>query len=847
MVQPIKQSEMPEWRKFLHHQTPAAPAKLKPNFFARVIRWSWQHAYAVLGFWLIAAIVATVMAIVFYQRPVGPALVYPTALISADSGAETFGRLTKLQVLTLSNSDPQELLQARDSVIAALLQRNDLFALVFAPGAGDFYDEQGMLYRPIEEVQARVAYALSLKPLFDAVKDAPESASMATLLGAMATAVTAGRDPQGLDGMMEEAAVAVQSLNIGEDHALDWAKIADLQVESLAKQLAIYILPREGKEVEARAYLANVVKASGVDSSLTGNTAISAAMPDAPKPIEKFRLLAALLMGAAFCALVLAIVLGRFSIAAVIFAPNLVLVPLGFALVFFIDGASWPSLWPVLTLAVLLPSAVSLGLVLSAAEHGSQAGLNNETALMVAAHHDGKILLMRGLLLASPFIGLVFLPLPLSLAKAALVAMLFPIAMAASFSLPPALSRIFAQPLDWRALQWLGPAHRGLFETGQWQFLSHVLGGLLIIGSLVFVIAAPRKTNVDASNDVTAVLVASDKAAAEQLIERLRLVPSAVMVQWLGSFLPEQASEKLASLQRLQGQFPRIEPVGFRNPVDVRDVVDTMQESLGQIAQSPSAGASLKQAAQEFRQSLVVLAATSDDSRLEKLDNRLFGGFNRIAEKADALAAFTPPNLETLPVGLHVLFGNAGGPFRLVVTPVDGVGPGQLAQTLDQLGFPVVHPAITAGKVDATRKATLTLWIGVSAALALVLLALAAQSVSKFTLSVLVGLAAAVALTGGEALWQQGWTLQWLLGLCVVCAWALSSLAASPPLQRATLISAVNVFLLPGLLLMMGVPLTLLGLEVPARQILPMAIDMLLVSIVIGLFQRHGAAERDFS
>ena len=847
-INPINQSDLQTWVPRLERLAPPPPplpAKLKPNAFARLARWSWRNAYLVLGFWMTVLLVATLAAAMLYQRPTGPTLAFPVAHTKPDAGAEAFRQLARLQVLTLANPDTQELVNARDGVLSALAGRSDLFAIAFAPGAGDFYDENGLLYRPLDEVQARVAYALSLKPLFEAVKNAPESASMATLLDAMATAVTQGRDPQGLDDMLSEAAVAVQALNIGEDQPLDWAKIADLEIENRAKQLSINILARQGKDVEAADYLSKISKATGVETALVGNAVTDDTKPKVPMPVEKFRLMAALLMGALFAALLLAIVFGRLVISVVALAPAIIMAPLSFAIALRLGGASWPSLWPIIVAGAVLPCALSFGLMLAAAELVLQQ-VSDETAMMLAAHHNGKNLFLKALFIVSPFVGLAFLPLPQNWALATSALALAITTLAISFSLPPALSRILANSLDWRGAQWLGPAHRSLFETGQWQVLSHGLGVVLILASFVTLIASPRGSDANASSDVTAVVLAADQDDAAKAIERLRTVPSAMSVQWLGSFLPEQAPEKLQSLRRLHGQFPRIEPVGLRNPADIRDIVETMQDSLRQMAQTTAARTTLKESAQAFRQSLAVLAATSEDVKLRQLDNRLFGGFNRTAEKADALAALTTPTLETLPDGLHALFGNAQGPFRLVVTPVEGLAAGQLAQTLSQLGFPVLHPSVTFSKTESARLATLFRLLAVAAGAGLLLLALAAESLSGFILTLGVGLAASLGLAGAETLWQQSWSLQWLLALCLVCGWLACCLAASPAPQRATLRSAVNLFLLPGALLLAGVPLALLGLAAPAQQLLPMAVDMLVVSTVVGLFQRHGAAQEDF-
>jgi len=824
--------------------TQAPPPRLKPNLYARLVRRCWRNAYLVIIFWVLLASLATAVAVWKFQKPNNIALAFPTTASKESAGAEAFAKLSRLQVATLSHPDAHELNLARDSIVADISQHTDLFAAVVAPSVGIYYDDHNLLYRPLAEVQARVAYALSLKPLFEAVSVAPDSGSMATLLSGIAGTVSQGNDPQGLDDMMAEGAAAVQALALREDHALDWAKIADLEYESPASKAIVNILPVEGREIDAATYLANLAKAAGVELQISGTSApaeIKSAADISP-PTDKTRLLAALLMGAVFAALLTAIVMGRAVIATVAAAPTLMMVPISFLSIILLGHSSWLSLWPIAALGILVTATVSLGLILEAA-HLSPQLANDETAIMLAAHDNGSRLLWRGLLPTAPFVGLALLPQPAGYSLALAIVALALVGLLVSFTLPPALSSLLEGALDWRAAKWWAPAHRSLFETGQWQVLSHGLGVLVVLAGLLTTMSSIRKPEPIEQASVSVAVLAQSDAEAESLIAKLREVPSAAAVQWLGSFLPEQTPEKLAQLQRLQGQFPHIEPVGWNNAQDVRDVVEAMQDSLRQVALASNARPSLKQSADAFRQSLAVLAATSDDKKLRELNNKLFGAFNRLAERAETLATLKSPMIQDLPAELQTLFGAPPGPYRLVVTPVAGVPPGQLAETLDKLGFPVLHPAVVAAKAEAARYTSLTRLLLSASVLIIVLSAIAIGEVAGFGISLVVGFATTIALAGTVSLWHQGWTLQWLLAICLLSGWLASCLLAAAPQNRATLISAVNVFLVPGLLLVAAVPLALLGLDSLSQQILPLAIAMVVVSTTIGLFQRHGPVE----
>ena len=841
MVQPIGHIPLRQWQSPFEPRLPPPIHKLKPNLFAHLTRWCFRNARFVVIVWAIIFAASAWGCWINYQAPSAGFLPFPTQLNKEVAGANKLASLSRLQVVTLTHDDPQELAAARDSILAGLAQRGDLFETVMSPGAGDFYDDNALLYRPLTEVQQRVAYALALKPLFEAVKNAPDSASMATLLSGIAGTLDQGRDPQGLDDMLAEAASAVQTLNVGEDHALDWADIAELEVADTAKKLVINVVPRAGQEEEAAAFLDKATRASGVEATISGAALKPVANKvDAAPPIDRMRLLAAVLMGLAFAGLMLAITLGSVNLASSIFAPAVAMAPLSFLIVLYLG--SWVSYWPILALGILLPSTLSLSLLTEAARLSAEHP-NSETAMMLAAQTQGRLLLVRGLLLVAPFAGLTLLPHPAGWPVVGAVLTLLLMGLAVSFSLPAAMSRLVKGTLDWRAQSWLNAAHRSLFETGRWQILSHAIGTLLVVACLFATIMSLRKTEPLEQSAISVAVLANDASEVEGLITRLRSVPSAAAVQWLGSFLPDQAPEKLQALAKLQGRFPRIEPVGLKNPDDVRDVVETMQESLQQVAQAPKARASLKQAATDMRQSLAVLAATSDDVKLRELDNRLFGGFNRMANKADTLANLKPITLADLPAGLQALFGTPPGPYRLVVTPVSGVTPDQLAVTLGQLGLPVLHPAVMAAHAAAARQLSLIQLLLAAGFIVIILWAVAAERFTGFIVMLLVGLAAAVVLAATQDLSQNALNLPWLLALCLSCGWLAATLPAAQPLQRASLGSAINVFLIPMLMLLAALPLALLGLDVTAAQALSLTTSCIAASVAIGLFQRHGAEE----
>ena len=189
--------------------------RIKPNIFARIVRFSWNNAALVLIFWLLFNGLGVVVLFEFWQVPSSSRLPLPVAQAELPDPAG-LNDLVSLQTITISNSNAEVLAAQRSDLTAELREHHDIYELVFAPGGNDFYDDYGMLFRPLEEIEARVAYALSLKPLFDAVAAAPSAQSMTTLISEIAGSVQQGRGSQGVTDLLNEAGETVQSLANGE-------------------------------------------------------------------------------------------------------------------------------------------------------------------------------------------------------------------------------------------------------------------------------------------------------------------------------------------------------------------------------------------------------------------------------------------------------------------------------------------------------------------------------------------------------------------------------------------------------------------------------------------------------
>jgi hypothetical protein len=461
-----------------------------------------------------------------------------------------------------------------------------------------------------------------------------------------------------------------------------------------------------------------------------------------------------------------------------------------------------------------------------------------EVNLMLAAQERGTECVWLAGLMAAPWAGLLALGEAGIATSVVLALTAIVLGLVCVFTLAPALFRLMPEASKWRAGEWLVPAHRALFETGQWQWLARGLGAVLVAASLGVALFEPnRQQQVQLETPVT--LLAKGQAEAERNIERLKSYPQAQGVRWLAMFLPTAAEEKRKALLDLKDQFPRITPVASASEQDLRDQIDTLQQSLKDIAEAASTNAKLKQAADEFRRSLALLAATSGPAQIKQLENRLFGGFNRLADRADVLTGLDTPSLETMPPELTTLFGSPSTSLRIEVIPAPGVSNANLALTLENAGFSVLHPAVTQ-EAEANRKISAILKVfALGLGLACLILVLAFAAVSQLLGAGVMMLASLIVLAGANHLWQGQWDLPWLLLVTAVFSSMMAALYLTPTSRGSTALSAVELFLPPALALALALPFQLLGVMPVANLLVPLGLGFGLVAVVVGLLQQH--------
>ena len=839
--------KLSQFDEFAQHKPQPAVPRLKPNIFARIVRFSWRNAVWVLAFWLLFSGLVMVVALRFGHLPHSARLPLPNPSSSMPSVPADFVDLANLQTISLSNADAEVLASQRSDLTAALREHNDIYELVFAPGAPDFYDDYGMLFRPLDEIKARVAYALSLKPLFDAIAEAPNAQSMTTLVGEIAGAVQQGRQSPGVADLLNEAAGAVQALANGEDKPLDWSKVAELNVLSNSTSVTILALPKPGQASNARNLISKLL---GVlqDSSSTKAQLVQAVTTQTKSiapPANKLRISAATLIGVAFAGLLMAFFVGQMRLLLLIFAPAVILIAPLVAFYALIEGDNWTNYWPAIFAAFfgLLLFIVHLLLSLTERAAGQQLQL---TDAMLVAQLRGKNYALLAITMAGPWVALAIVQAQVLLVPSITTSLFCLVAPWCALTVLAALFRLLPAQINWQSREWIEPAHRALFETRYWQIAAPALGALIVFSSLVFVVTSSRVDAVLQSNAGVSIL-ALDRQEVEATIARLKSFSGAQSVRWIGMFVPDNAEDKRAALHTLANQFPRITPVQSEAPADLRDQIDAMQDSLKRIAALASKDKNLADAADQFRRSLALLNASDRDQPITQLENRLFGGFNRLADRAAQLASLSPIDIDTLPIELQRLFGHGAGPFRIEVEAAPGTSNDHLAVSLDQAGFTVTHPAVMQSRLDRQKLRLILQVCSLAIGFVLLTLVFTFREFRRWLSLVLLTAASVVVALAINALWHTDFNLQWLISVVALLSCFGGILHVAMSRYETNAASVIEMFMLPCIALALASAYYVLDVEVASNEAMPLTICIFLLALLVSLFHHHsGAAQKDW-
>jgi uncharacterized protein len=677
--------------------------KLQPNLFAKLARFSFRSAGFILFFW--SAVVAVCSYFAFqnlastFQQPIKFSS-SSIAEMNLQTLQKNFPHLERLATITLTNQNSELTSAQRDGLLESLKNQPALFDLVFAPGTGEYYDTHSILYLPNAEIEARVAYALSLRPLFAAIAQAPTADSLATLVGEVSASIKQGRDPQGLDELFVQSANALQALMQGKNAPVNWMKIANIDVEKIPNTAMILLVPKPGQEQQAIAVVDDTIERLVTDKStrVSFQHAAPDVLPVVPQASAENRLVLLVTMAALLIIILAYSVLGRMALLLSIILPIFVGIAASLGSAILLTPSNTLANWPVYV-AVGLISVVMAARYTFALIEGNMTGRSRETSAMLAAQKQGSGLLWQaaiGTLLWGGF----FVHLHSPTKYIAVVGEVGIIAaLMATLTLVPAMQKIFGSQFSWAARVWMEPLLHALFNTRIWRITRTILTWVTICLGCAGFYFAVAQFKVEAqqkdSNQIVNI-VASSLAEAQSILLKLKSMPEAKSVRWLGAFLPQEIEAKQSVLATLKDQFPHIGSLNAQSADDLRDQILTLQESLKEIAAEPATRPELRQAADAFRRSLALLSGTSTNVEIVEVENKLFGKFNTLSDRADFWASIEKPSLESLDQNLKKLFLSGDNIYRIEVIPAPGQSNTKLAKVLALNGLPVAHESLVA-------------------------------------------------------------------------------------------------------------------------------------------------------
>jgi hopanoid biosynthesis associated RND transporter like protein HpnN len=733
----------------------------RASLIGRIVAASIRHPLIVL----LAVVVLTAAAVVYMAQHF--AMTADTAqLISPKLDwrkreivfEKAFPQLQNLTMIVVDGATPELADDGASRLAAALQKRPDLFHNVRRPDGGPFFDRNGLLLLPMDDVASATASLIKVQPILSSLANDPSLRGVLKMLSFILLGVQNGEVKlQDIEPQMTGLAETFEKAAAGQPAFYSWRTlVAGPSPDLHDKRRIILVQPvlnyaelepgqATSEAIRATARSLGLDPAHGVTVRLTG-----------PVPLadEEFGTLADdahLIMGAMVAAL-----LGILWLA--VRSKRIVIAILGTTLIGLIltaaVGLMATGRFNLISVA-FIPLFVGLGVdfsiqfsVRSLAERLVQPDL--ETALAATGSAIGKALALSAAAIGAGF----FAFLPTSYLGVAELGTIAGLGMIVAFVLSVVLLPVF--------LVLLRAPEGGMEEVGFTMlapvdaFVHHHRREVLTV-ALVAAVAScallpllrfdfnplnlksakveSMTTLHDMVNDPDWTLdainvLAPSVADAASLAQRLKELPEVARVVSLNSFVPEHQKDKL---MLIADAVDVVEPVLDVEPAEP-PTDGEVQESLGTTA------AALRQAAAQATDQ----AAASSARRLADVLDRLKAGPSEV--RAAAAAAVVPPlkimleqvrallqarpvSLETLPRSLVDEWTTKDGQARLLVLPHDDHNNESLRRFVqavktvapDATGWPIFTSASGASVVDAFLQAGTYSFVTITLLLVLVL------------------------------------------------------------------------------------------------------------------------------
>ena len=552
--------------------------RVKPTAMGRLVELSIRHAWLVIAAGLVLAIAAGWYAAGHFKMTTDT-----EQLISADlpwrqngiAFEKAFPENGDTIIAVVDGKTPELADQGAAVLADKLAARKDLIEWVDRPDGGPFWDREGLLLLPQDQVQKTLNQLIAAQPFVGPLAGDPSLRGVMSTLQTMAMGVSTGNAKLAdIDKPLKGLAVAMQGVADGKPTFFSWqALFSGEGAQPLPRKFIIIGAKLDYSDLEpgaaASAAIREVARQAGLDAAhgisvrLTGSVPLSdeefSSLADRAVPMLALMLSAVLVMlwlatrsvrvtGAIMSVTVLGLVMtaglglltvGRFNLISVAFIPLFVGLGVDFGIQFAVKYRAESRLLPTRDEA----------LVAAGCEVGVPLGL---AAAAVAAGFFA--------FLPTPYVGVSELG---KIAGAGMV-----IAFILAVTLLPALLHVLSPPVQ---------GARGGFERlRHLDDLMHrrrrlvlIVNGvvaLICIGLLPFVRfdsnpldlknpnAESMRTLTDLRNDPdhspnTIDVLAPNLAGADAIAEKMAKLPSVQMAVTLSDFLPMDQAPKLAAIQ----------------------------------------------------------------------------------------------------------------------------------------------------------------------------------------------------------------------------------------------------------------------------------------------------------
>jgi hopanoid biosynthesis associated RND transporter like protein HpnN len=629
------------------------------------------------------------------------------------------------------------------SALTERLAADARFERVVAPGSGDFFDRNGLLYLDVDDLEGLADRLASAQPFLAELAREPTLPRLLELLAAAVRRadLELGSDEE-LRAVLERVSLALPAPTEGDFAAPlawdDWMlgnAVALGGGSELRTRRVIFATPRvDYDEFEpARAALARVRElaseagldeANGVRVRITGDLALST------EELSNVRGQAAAQLGGSLLVVAVLLVIGLRSGRLALHAAATLLV-----------GLAWTTGFATLAIGHLnvLSTAFAVLFIGLAIDYGihflmrwlelRDAGVDPATALRETGTSVGTSLFLCSVTTSIGFFS--FVPTGfVGIAELGVIAGsgMF-LSLAATLTLLPALVKLSPPPLARRGL--------GAMAVRLPEFPMRrprtvcALAGAVALGSLALLpqlrfdgdplnVRDPSTDSVRAMRDLvagrrpspwTAELLAPDLVAAQGLAERFERLPGVEHAVTLASFVPDDQEVKLAILDDVRMFLPDLAPpaeVPFAEPARAQDALDALRaalaERLAQEGPTPL-GRSARALVAAVEEAMERLGASPESAAdVARLEERLVGDLRGWLRRLDLLLHAEPVALDTLPASLRSQYVAPDGTARVELFASDDLSdPGAMERFADAVL--AVEPAATGAAVTIVESA----------------------------------------------------------------------------------------------------------------------------------------------